>query len=427
MTVGYGIGLLNAWAVLWSATLLIFNDARGDFSRIREVEEALVDTDGAANPPFEAPNMQNLRARHVDGSASKSTKVDEEQKAEKSTKFIYQSLPFTLLERLDWVLDLVSNFRGVRWLHHVSGLPPPPPHIQSCLPDPKMLPPTAQSHLTRTDLLRRDLPKFLFCCLALDALKTITIQDPYFWSLPASTPSPFPFPRTSRLVLSLLFTYFSLLTVFLLAPLVFAVLLGPEYLGQHAWPWLYPPYFGSLGQVCKKGLAGFWSIWWHQLFRMAFEQAGEFVGSIFGWERNTTKGAMLRSLIAFACSGALHACASYTILGSSNPFGAFSFFLIQPVGIFAQKAVAAWLKKSELRERIPARVREAGNIIFVLVWCSLIGPWIADDFAAGGIWLYEPLPISLFRGLRGEGWWWWGGTWVTWHTAEKWWQSGLAF
>lgn len=433
VTVGYGIGLLNAWAVLWSASLIIFNDARADF---RRVEEHAVDSqnspDGDARGTttgVERNDDKTLKERHMNGdSKQSSTHLPQVDKDPVPVKYSWQSLPPNLCHRLDWVFDLVSNFRGTRWTYQISSLPPPPPHIQSSLSDPSLPPPNAQSHLRRRDLLRRDLPSFILCLLAHDVLKTVTLQDPYFWGLPPSTPSPFPYPVATRLVLSLTFVYISLLTIFLLAPLVFGVILGPERIGQHAWPWLYAPYFGPPSQVWQKGIAGFWGGWWHQLFRYAFEQAGEFMGRVVGWDKKSQRGMMLRVLVAFACSGILHACASYTTLGDTRPIrGAFTFFMLQPVGIFAQRAVTGWMRSMGLREKIPLWLRYVGNMAVVAGWCLLTGPNIADDFAATGIWLYEPLPISPLRGLRGEGWWRWGGHWVRWHSAEPWWQSGLAF
>lgn len=437
VTVGYGIGLLNAWAVLWSATLLLFNDARADFRRIEEHDDGSECLPGGCEPQGNAtgvnqPGDQGLRARQMNGHAQEPARSSRQRaKAPGSVnakRYTYEPLPSTLLHRLDWVLDLVSNFRGVRWTHQISGLAPPPPHIQTSLSDPSLPPPTPESHLTRTDLLRRDLPSFLLCLLAHDVLKTLTLQDPYFWSLPASTPSPFAYPKLSRIVLSVTFVYTSLESIYLLAPLIFGVLLGPHYLGQHAWPWLYPPYFGSLGQVWRKGLAGLWGQWWHQLFRYAFEQAGEFSGRIVGWEKKSKRGMLLRVLVAFTCSGALHACASYTTLGDTRPIGgAFLFFVLQPVGIVAQRAVSGWMMSYGLREKLPAWVRGCGNVAVVAAWCYFVGPIVADDFAATGIWLYEPIPISVLRGLRGDGWWCWGGSWVDWYSAGRWWQSGLAF
>lgn len=434
VTVGYGIGLLNAWAVLWSASLIIWNDARGDFRRIEERDSAdgnqPVDQAEGAGTGIEGMMDGSLRARGIDGEVkgSSSPPHESKEKSDSSRGKVYewQTLPPTFHHRLDWVCDLVSNFRGVRWNYQISGLPPPPPHIQSSLKDPSIPPADARSHLTRADLIRRDVPNFLLCLIALDVLKTVTLQDPYFWGLP-SAPSPFPYPRLVRISLSLAYVYTSLLTIFLLAPLVFGILLGPQNLGQHAWPWLYPSFFGHPSQVYRKGLAGLWGQWWHQLFRYAFEQAGEFVGRVAGWERKSQKGTLLRVAAAFACSGILHACASYTTLRSTKPiYGSFLFFMLQPVGIIAQRAVSGWMKSWGLRAKIPARLRGIGNLVVVAVWCFTVGPIVAEDFAATGIWLYEPLPISPTRALKGDGLWRWGGQWVRWYSADRWWRSGLA-
>ena len=432
VTVGYGIGLLHAWAILWSATLLIFNDARADFKRIEEHPTRTEDgsssnIDRGTSTNVDKADGEMLRKRVVNGAIKQSSPEAERGERTQRSTYVWQSLPQTFRHRLDWVLDLVSNFRGVRWTYQITGLAPPPQHIQSSLSDPKLPPPTEESYLTRSAILRRDLPAFIIRYLSLDTLKYLTLKDPYFWSCPPSTPSPFPFPGTTRLVLSVVFVYCSLLQIFLLSPLVFAVILGPKRIGQHAWPWLYSSFFGPLSQARHKGLAGLWSGWWHQIFRSAFEQAGEFMGRCTGWEKGSQRGAALRVVVAFACSGMLHACASYTTIADTRPMRSFAFFMVQPIGIIGQRAISGWMRKAGIRDQIPAWLRGVGNSIVVVAWCFLTGPLIADEFAATGIWLYEPVPISPFRGLTGQGWWCWGGRWFRWYTADKWWKSGLVF
>ena len=438
VTAGYGIGLLSSFAVLWSAILIIWNDARGDFKRIQghDVGDARSPTTDQAKGFTTGVGKAgdgDLQVRRVDGAATGSSgpvSLHEDRNRPESRKgmmYVWQSLPPTFMHRVDWVCDLVSNFRGVRWNHQISDLPPPPPHIQNSLKDPSVPSSDARSHLTRTDLIRRDLLNFILCLITLDILKTITLQDPYFWGLPPSTPSPFPYPHLFRVVLSLSFVYASLLMIFLLAPLVLGVLLGPSNIGQHAWPWLYPPFFGSPIQVYRKGIAGLWGDWWHQLFRYSFEQAGEFAGRLTGWGKKSQKGTLLRVAAAFVCSGLLHACGSYTTLGDTRPiYGPFVFFMLQPMGIIAQRVLSSWMRKSGVREKIPAWLRGLGNLVVVAIWCYFVGPIASDDFAASGIWLYEPLPISPIRALRGEGLWRWGGRWVRWYSADRWWRSGLA-
>ncbi len=454
VTVAYGIGLLNAWTILWSATFLIFNDARKNFKRVeRRVHDQIEEEDYPADKGAGFTSGRDvscpaeLQARHPNGSSPNrvASRMSDPYKLvhnEKSAKiqqssvptsgpdmFTWQHLPQNLSHRLDWVADLVTNFRGLGWNHQVSGTLPPPPHIQASLHYPNQPPENNHVYPSRMSLLRINLLAFLVCCMALDILKAVTSRDPYFWSLPPSVPSPFPYPRAFRVFFSLIYAYTALQTIFLLPPLGFACLLGPETIGDHASPWLYPHYFGSPAQVWRKGLAGLWGEWWHQLFRYAFEAAGEFIGGdMLGLTKTSSLGSLVRVVIAFLCSGALHACASYTTLGNTKPIqGAFAFFAVQSIGIIAQRSFTGLIRKWGWREKIPTWIRGAGNIIVVVVWCWLTGPLVADDFAAGGIWLFEPLPISPVRRMMGEGWWRWSGTWARWHSGDRWWQSGLAF
>ncbi|KAG8532226.1 uncharacterized protein KY384_003867 [Bacidia gigantensis] len=520
VSVGYGIGLLNAWAVLWSATLILFNDARKDFRRVEGVVRSEVggsgecaflgrlarkeglndssacgddvgrqDTDSIdVDSQLQSNDIMNgstgsfggksghsgesASVAHGDGNdqkplddgirkrhglkdessvenqdkellkrkvASHQSEMNKEiddhsqQPQQKSNlqigAFRWQHLPADFFHRLDWVLDLISSFRGPRWSHQISGMTPPPQDIQSQLQNSPFGPPTSFSTISRRQLLRKRIPEFIGLVLLLDILKSICMEDPYFLSLGPNTPSPFPRPRLSRILLSVSFVYASLQTIFLLAPLVMVGLLSPKAIDQHAQPWLYSPYFGSVRAFSKKGLAGAWGQWWQQLFRFGFEQAGEAAARLIGqgWEKKTKKGQALRVFMAFACSGALHACASYTSLGPTKPLNSMLFFLLQILGVMGQRAMSIWLKTLGMTQKLPWWSREAGNAVFVATWFYITGPLVADDFAAVGIWLYEPVPVSLVRGLRGKGWWFWGGSWIRFHRADKWWQSGLAF
>lgn len=49
--------------------------------------------------------------------------------------------------------------------------------------------------------------------------------------------------------------------------------------------------------------------------------------------------------------------------------------------------------------RAPRWARRLGNLAFALAWLWATGWLLIDDFARCGIWLYEPVPVSLFRAL----------------------------
>ena len=445
VTVGYGIGIINAWSVLWMACWMLFGDGRGARRIERRRGQGNGDVGGlvernesegiAAKTDKETGQGLRRRGRDTEGDANGNPRYTGEK--EKSHELGWQGLPPRFFHRVDWVADLVTNFRGIRWTHQISGMPYPDSSSLSAFAEPTARqlssPTTARprssrpdTYPTRSAVVRSSLIAFAVNLIVLDILKFLMLRDPYFWGVSQSGPSPYYFPRTSRLVLSVAGVYCSLLSIFLLSPIVYCGLAGEKYIDQHAWPWLYPPYYGSPVEIWKKGLAGIWGGWWHQLFRLGFEQAGDFVGRIVGWEKRTIRGGILRVVVAFICSGGIHACGSYTALGDTNPRNAFMFFALQPIGLITQRAVAGWMKKTGVRDKIPASVRGACNLALAVAWCWLTGPLIADDFAMGGIWLYEPMPFSLMRGLAGDGWWKWGGSWMRWHSANRWWKSGIA-
>lgn len=455
VTLGYGIGLLNTWTILWSATLIIFNDARRDYKRIERQErlddppdvQGLVENIQGNTSALDGSTTDGLKLLHPVGELPEpqpsvtdnlaprlhSPEVFAAQEPVPSSSqevYTWQSLPNDLFHRLDFVLDLVTNFRGLRWTHQRPGTYPPPQHIRETLTNPET---PASLHPNKYPsyriLFTTNFQYFVLCALTLDTLKYVTSLDPYFLAQGQNTPSPFPVAHTVRLTLSLLFTFASLLNIFLLAPLILACTFGPRLLGPHASTWLYPPLFGSLSSIAEQGLAGLWGGWWHQLFRYAFEAAGDYVGGkLLRLPKKSIPGGIVRVFVAFVCSGMLHGFASYTVLGDTKPIsGSFLFFALQPVGIVAQRALSIYLKQKGYREAIPPWMRKTGNVLVVVLWCRLTGPLIADEFAACGIWLYEPLPVSLIRGLRGEGWWRWGGEWVRWYSGDRWWRSGLVF
>lgn len=453
VTIGYGIGIVNSWSVLWMATWMVFGEGRAArrIERIHDDERRKAGAEKAQDEQVdikERLGKSNARAMNGDnGKEARRRGGGQDEQAQgpggrefeehEPPGFKWQGLPSTFFHRVDWVADLVVNFRGIRWSHQISGLPYPTSSSPSAFAAPithqsSSITPTtptaasSNSYPTQSAIIRSNLISFVLNLIFLDVLKYLMLRDPYFWGVPDPGPSPYPFPQVTRLVFSLAGVYSSLLSIFLLSPLVYCGVLGEKFMAQHAWPWLYPPYYGSPGEVWRKGLAGIWGGWWHQLFRLGFESAGEFVGRNIGWEKKTTKGGVSRVIVAFVCSGCLHLCGSYTALGDTRPRDALLFFALQPVGLIAQRAAAAWMKKRGIRDRIPASVRGACNLSLAVGWCLLTGPMIADDFAKGGIWLYEPMPFSLARGLAGQGWWCWGGTWARWHADEKWWKSGIA-
>ena len=331
----------------------------------------------------------------------------------------WQSMPNSVYERLFWILDLVWSLRVLHWSHgrrenHVPGarLERPQKHTLS--------------------LLRHTL-RLLLVYLSADLLKEIIAMDPYFWGYIEHDPpdyikSALPVPalvQAYRMLVAFATFYFALDFGYTFTLLLCVSILGPSVAGIWGHEWAYRPLYGNLSSVATRGLQGWWGAWWHQCFRFILTSPTNAIINKFGIPKRGFLARTLGIVIPFLISGAIHACGSYTMWGQTRPINAFTFFVLQPVGI-AMQVMGSWsLHQSNLMHKIPHRVREATNIVFTVFWLLLTFPLLADDFAKGGLWLTEPFPISViqilglgsqarsselgfdygFRFQRGSGWW----------------------
>lgn len=461
----FGVGLINAWATLWCAVMLVFNDAQKDFTRIERKElnhdstadrENFRDSNGHTND-LDVHANRNARKRTMKDPSSPSPDTGSKQRtSEVKGTLTWQSYPEgPFVDRLDWVCDLFSSFRGMGWSYRIAGLPPPPEAVQRDLAvnsDEKVS--TKNSPVSRLGLrryqTRRELLKYnvyLLCrnYLILDIIKTLIAHDPYFWTgsysqrpgyLPVWLDSYSVVDQTCRLLISLAAIYYALETIFALGPLFFVGVLGDRYLGVRGEAWIYCDQFGSFSNVLDKGLAGWWGGWWHQTFRFGFESPSARLIEMLGWDRKSAKAKFLQLTVAFSLSGCLHACGSYTQLGDTRPLrGPFLFFILQIFGISFQLAATTLLAKLGLKDRSPRWAKRVVNFVYVHVWLYHTAPLLVDDFAKGGVWLFEPLPVSFFRGLgfggKEDGWFPLvgrdtGGDLMRWHSGDGWLNTGIA-
>ncbi|KAI9807363.1 MAG: hypothetical protein M1833_000106 [Piccolia ochrophora] len=476
---GFGIGLISSWGLWWSFTMMLLNDPQRLFKRIEWADVVGHETEPQSTPNASNGNVFPVATSNEDVSngglrhaADKDDMATIQQKAQpaisingrgrpiqpqmfkqRSRRYAWQPYPVdSVRERLEWVADLMTNFRGIGWNWRISGLPEAPREVldqlgveakdsQDEFPPWKRGPTGNIRYMTRRALLRQKVATFSICYVLLDLCKVILMCDPYFWGfighdppnyLPSTVRESHFLTKSYRLLLSLVSINAALEAIFTMGPLFFSGILGERLIGARAEPWMYPDLYGSFWAVLDKGLAGWWGGWWHQIFRFAFAAPSTWIVDRYGLDRKSTPAKMLQVMIAFAISGSLHACGSYTQLPTTRPItGPFLFFFIQSFGIIGQTALVSLLKRYGMRDRCPKSLRLVGNFVFALVWLYFTAPLLTDDFARGGIWLFEPVPISPIRGLgyglKGEGWWCWGGHWVHWHSGRHWWDSGLAF
>jgi len=229
--------------------------------------------------------------------------------------------------------------------------------------------------------------------------------------------------------------------IFSLNPLFFGTIL-PYVLGDKLYAitkspllevWMYPPQWGNMfTTLCNKGLAGMWSSWWHQMFRYGISEPAKLLTEQLNIGPRSQMARAIQLFVAFGLTASIHAAASSTTFSiiPSKPWHPFIFFISQAVGIMVQTEAARRLNKTT---EFPKVVRQAGNFLFVFFFLWYTGPYLSDDFARCQIWLFEPVPISIFRGLGlgpADCWFPWiqfpeGGRWLGLWKGERWYNSGI--
>lgn len=399
---GYGVGLVTFWFLVWSSTLLVFNDVQRDFKRIEQES---------------ATENESVSVQDMNGDA----KISPRPRRSQRRVYHWQTFPKRFLHRLDWVSDLIFNFRGPNWNWRSRSLRPLPAAVLKDIGGTTLVgEPAIPDSWQR---LKYACLSFLRAYIALDIIKVLMNRDVYFWGfVDPSPPPPFPFDvldfspvlvRCYRLLLAGIGILFSLDFITSTSPIFFlgmslsfpcfARLISHQPLDE---AWMYPEIFGSPMAVLDDGLAGVWNVWWHQIFRVGFSSAGRFLCALIFQSKESSphryrlRESIIRTLVGFGLSGIMHALGSYTQLADTKPLDAFIFFFLQAFGIFAQRFVTHFiLLKLPYSHRIPRWMRRAANLLFVLVWFYHTGPLLVDDFARGGVWLFEPIPISPLRGL----------------------------
>jgi hypothetical protein len=246
----------------------------------------------------------------------------------------------------------------------------------------------------------------------LDVIKLAVAHDPYFWGFvdpappaPAYLPSliadtPF-LLKWYRLLLGCSAIWLGLQSLMSVGPLIFAGLLGPESVGIRGEPWSNPPdSFGSIVNCLDRGLAGYWAGFWHQTFRRTFEAPATWLAKTLGIKLRSTPGVLLASICAFGISAILHMSGSFSELGDTQPLsGPGFFFATQPLGVLAQIFFTKALRTSGAAKMVPRWLGRIGNVSWALFVMYYTAPYLVEDFARGGVWLFEPLPFSPTRAL----------------------------
>jgi hypothetical protein len=470
MATGFATGLISAWGVIWAWTWLVWMRPQWDAKRVQRRNKVAgkAEQNGVANGSagVHVGNGSAVLVQNGGAEIRKRTQANEHTKQEQGNghtasndaanalariaaggrkdgmEYYWQSYPSTLRERFSWVMDLLQNFRGPGWNWVIPPLPALPPNIKVSLNEPiDAASWTGVSSIglrrfnTRRELFISRVPRFILGYFALDLLKCIMKADPYYtfgpntYDLPPRLRNFSPWTlRFIRQAISSLAIITSLEMVFYLPPLIMSLLCGPRILGLRAEPWYYPSTWGSFSNILNKGLNGLWGSWWHQTFRFIFSAPTNYFIREGYFSPKSTKAKISALVFAFGISGFLHSGGSISQFPKTHPSHASIFFMLQALGILLQSTLCSIFYPQI--KRLPSSVRKAGNLLFTLAWMFETGYWLTDDFARGGIWLYEPIPVSVFRGMgygdKGDGWWCWEHVGVGWYRGKRWWESGVA-
>lgn len=358
-------------------------------------------------------------------------------------EYYWEPYPETVRDRLAWLTDLVCNFRGPGWNWGISVLPPIPAPIRLEIGEP--ITPASKtlishiglrSFMTRKELFMYRWKRFVAGYFALDLLKVIMQKDPYYTFGPTTYELPWYLKdlhwtvlRFYRQSISTYAVLISLEMVFLLIPITMCLILGPSVLGLRGEAWYYATSWGSWSNVMNRGLNGLWGSWWHQTFRFAFSAPSNYLIKKGYIQPHTLKERLLSIFFAFAISGVLHSGGSVSQFPYTLPLQAFIFFMVQGAGVLIQTTFCQVFRPQIKQLSKPAR--QWGNFTFTFIWLLFTGFWLCDDFARGGMWLYEPIPISPLRAMglgdKGDWWWCWEHIGVGWYKGVHWWESGIHF
>ena len=404
-----------------------------------------------------ASSDQGLRHRAHTNGTTKGEKVKRQFQANGNTntysdeaeerdgveyEYYWQSCPTKLFERIPWTMDLLINFRGPGWNWAIPPMPDLPPFVKAKLGEPTddasktgVSSVGLRSFDTRRDLFNYRMPQFVAGYFVLDILKTTLMKDPYYifgpntYALPPHLAGLTPFQlKLFRQCLNSFTVVIALEMVFMLVPLSLCLLLGPKVIGFKGEAWYYPSTWGSFSNIMNKGLNGLWGGWWHQTFRFVFAAPTNHLIKNGYVKARSMEARLCALFFAFGISGILHAGGSVTQIALSKPWQAPIFFMLQALGILIQTTACAYLH-TQIKQ-LPKAVRQAGNVLFTWIWLWYTGWLLVDDFARGGIWLWEPLPISPTRALGfGSGddsWWCWDDMGVGWYTGKHWWENGIS-
>ncbi|KAF2234970.1 hypothetical protein EV356DRAFT_484260 [Viridothelium virens] len=430
----YSIGgpdVISVDVPLWCLFLLALNDPWTDFRRIvnpqsrpssGRIHQATFSTESLPEVPTGIPAVKAnshigeqtalIEGPGDDEPASSAPSSDE---GEDSCEIEEQSYPGSLWQRLPWVGTLLVSIRLNNWkigsYSHDRSQPAPP------------------AFKSRGSFLIYSIISFIRGYLVLDLTRAYISTDSYFVttkgnpSVPINAPLPPHLPSLFRsLVPPQLFRTmiigaqaWALISQMFYLPCLLPVLLHSLGWITDEWsPHNWPPYFGSPGTILHHGVRGFWGQYWHQTMRFSVSGPGYALASWLKLRRDGLWRYAIITLVAFGLSGIVHMGLvppeppHATVPVNSVRLLVAGFFWVQPIAMLVEvataRAIASNMGLNQWQAGNGLRLRITLNFIWVIVWFTICLPLIGEAGRQLGYWRVWPMPISVWKGLRGEGW-----------------------
>ncbi|KAK5113783.1 hypothetical protein LTR62_003167 [Meristemomyces frigidus] len=416
------VDVLSVNGLLWAAFLLVLNDPWRDFRYVAAAHgggKVEVVGGGERKGPTVANGLPSTATtgRSIDQATAISLDLTSSTKLKLSSRFDdgtrdeikEQPYPATLSARVPWVLTLLSSLRLTNWQisspRHDIHQPPP------------------QHYPTHRAFALYAVQSFILGYLALDITSAYISTDPYYHDplIPLSAPLPLGLPllppRFLRTMVigaqawALITKLFFLAT---LAPLTLNYLnLLPDDLSPHAWP----PFSGPVSGIFLYGVRGFWGRYWHQTMRFTTSAPGYAIADALGLRRGGAARYAVVCFIAFGLSGLVHVGLvpveplKAGVAGVWEVRGCvFGFFAVQPVAMLTEVVVARCVAQvvdgggGRFRSGSGLGVRMVVNGLWTVAWFCLTLGLLGEMGRQLDYWHYYTVPVSIYHGLRGEGW-----------------------
>ncbi|KAM0493826.1 hypothetical protein ACHAP8_009048 [Fusarium lateritium] len=449
----YASGLMGIWGILANLNLLVWTNPQSGYARIIRVSKDKATTtasngstrNGVLNTNGNRENGLRQRKSRAD-SIAPSGDIGTRAKRQdlEDTVCVWQKFPEngSFGERLNWTLDLATNFREVGWNCSISSVPRPeiPTNIHDGDPVSfKDMPVVSKSgyyrNLTEREFVWTRLRKVFLLTFVLDLCSVLMVKDPYCTYGPdRDLPPPLFLQQLPPWLLQAYRELICLVGIYAAIDAIFNLHdLFQYYVMSYVYPmrgelWQYTNIFGPVSQVLDRGIAGWWGATWHQTFRLQFIAPAKFLVDRGYLQRRTLTTQIVTMYVSFIQSGLLHGAGSISSMFSTKPWRAPVFFFIQPIGIIVQLFLLHILDKNF--PNTPRAVRQVFNAVSTAIWLYFTAFFFTDDISSAGIWLLEPVPISPLRwlgfGHPDDHWWRWRRyLFPTWHSGKHWWKSGV--